>query len=405
MLSKSVRATFTALFLSTSATAALLLVPAAVAAEHLSKGVQSALAESQKLNQAGDMQGALAKVKEAQAVPDRTPHDDFVINQFLGGISANLKDYATAATAYDAVLASPEFAALTDAEKKATLHDAIIVSSNAQHWQNAITYSQRLSAMQALDDGLLALTAIAYYNLKDSAHAKEFAQKSIDAAKAAGKQPDQGALEIIQNAEAKSNPAAAELALENVVLQSSNPDDWDRLIEYNLSMKGMNDVFAMDLYRLKQVTHSLKTADATIVGPLANQLRYYGDAVAILQSTGGGGAALSSARANAAKEQGSINAEISAAGKGNATAALNVAEALYGYGRFADAEQLARAAAAKGGGKYPGQAQILVGMSLVGQGKYADAVQAFNAVNGGPAASKTAKLWSIYAQHQAGGAH
>ena len=406
MLIKFIRAAFGASLLCSVATTGLLMAAGtATAADHVSKAVGQALSAAQDLSNSGDTQGALAKVKEAQAVSDRTAYDDFMINRFLAGITANLKDYATAATAFDAVIAAPDFSSLTDAEKTATLHDALLVSYNVQRWQSVLNDAQRLAAIKPIDDDLvLSLTAIAYYNLKDQAHAKEFAQKAIDTAKAAGKQPPQQALQIIQNTQAQSDPAAAELTLENIVLQSNDPGDWDRLIEYNLSMKGMNDVFAMDLYRLKYVTHALKPADAAIVGPLANQLRYFGDAVTILQSTGGGGAVLNTARTNAAKEQGSLNAEIAAANKGSATTALNVAEGLYGYGRYADAEQLARAAAAKGGGKYPGQAQILVGMALVGQGKYADAVQAFGAVSGGPVAAKTAKLWSIYAQHQSGGA-
>jgi tetratricopeptide (TPR) repeat protein len=162
----------------------------------------------------------------------------------------------------------------------------------------------------------------------------------------------------------------------------------------------MNDVTAMDLYRLMLVTKSFNPNEASLAGKLANQLRYYGDAVAILESAGVHGADLNTARSNSAKEQGLLNTEIAAARKSGGQAALNVAEALYGYGRFADAEALAREAK---GGKNPGEGQMVVGMAMVRQGKFADAAQTFQSVSGSPAMTKAAHLWSIYARQQAGG--
>ncbi|HEY4115174.1 MAG TPA: hypothetical protein VGM17_14055 [Rhizomicrobium sp.] len=398
------RAAFAASLLSTAAVATLAASTSAMAAdqkeEKVSKSLTEPLTNAQKAAQAKDWPGALAALKQAQAVPDRTPYDDYVINKFLAVVAINMKDFATARTATEAALTYPD---APDADKKDLEKNAFIFAAQANDYAGIIKYGTQLEALGPLDDGELANMAIAYYNSKDTARAQQYAQKSIDAAKAAGHAPQQAALEIQMNAQAQANPHAAEQTLENIVAQSNDPKNWDQLIEYDLSMNGMNAVFAMDLYRLKYVTHSTKPADAAIVGSLANQLHYYGDAITILQATGGGGKELSAARASAAKEQGSLNAEIAAAKKGNGTVALNVAEAMYGYGRFADAEALAREAAAKGGGKYPGQAQILIGMALAAQGKYADAVQALNAVSGSPAAVKTAKLWAIYAQAKGGG--
>ena len=79
-----------------------------------------------------------------------------------------------------------------------------------------------------------------------------------------------------------------------------------------------------------------------------------------------------------------------------------MAEALYGYGRYADAGQLAQQAGAKAG-KNPGESQMLVGMALVRQGKFGDAARAFQAVSGNAAMMKAAHLWGIYARQQAGG--
>src|SRR6516162_634624 len=73
----------------------------------VSKDVGAPLGEAQKLMQAGDNQGALAKIHEAQAVASRTPDDDYVINEFLANAAIGVKDYNTAATAYEAMADSP----------------------------------------------------------------------------------------------------------------------------------------------------------------------------------------------------------------------------------------------------------------------------------------------------------
>jgi tetratricopeptide (TPR) repeat protein len=377
---------------------------AGAAGPKISKEVAAPFSAAVKAAQAGNWQEAVTQARAAQAVASRTPFDDLEINVLLGQAAINLKDMNTATAALEAAADSPANADMDPNDRVELYHNALLLASNAQHWQKVIAYSHVLEPMNKMDDATDASVAIAYYTLKDTARATEYAQKSIAAAKAAGKQPDENALKLVMNSEAQSNPAAAEQTLEALVMRNNSPDDWGRLIGHNFGTAGMNDVIAMDLYRLMHVTHSLKANEAGLAGKLANLLRYYGDAVTILQAAGIGGSDLNSAKANSAKEQGSLSAEIAAARKGSGQTALSVAEALYGYSRFADAEALAREAVTKGGSKNPGEAQMVVGMSLVGQGKFAEAQQAFQGVSGNAAMMKAAHLWGIYSQARGGSA-
>lgn len=412
MIARLTRAVAVAASVSASVCALSLISPQqATAAEKISKSVAPALAAAQKAAQAGNWQEALNQAKGAQSVGDRTPFDDVEINYFIGLAAINLKDMATATTAFEAAADSPANTGLDAPDRTQLYHNALILAGNAQQWQKVIAYGQALEQQNSLDDVAAVDVAVAYYNLKDPARAQQYAQKSVDLAKAAGKPPNENAQRILMNAQAQANPAAAEQMLENVVLQSGSPDDWSRLIDYNFGASGMNDILAMDLYRLKYLTHSMKKEDASLAGKLANQLYYPGDAVTILESAGLSGPDLTKARAAAAKEKGALSAEIAAAKRGTAQDAIKVGEALYGYGQYAQAEELARAAIAKGPGKGkcasrcdPAEAPLLLGMSLVGQGKYGEAVTAFNGVTGSAAATKTARLWSIYAQSKQRGA-
>ena len=399
MLQKLIRAAFIASLLCTTASfVAVAPITAAHAADKVGKEVGVPLQAAQKAAEAQDWAGALASIKQAQAIASKTPYEEYVINKFLSIVAINLKDMNTARTAAEAALASP---AMPPEDRKDLLHNAFILESANNNYPGIIQYGKQLEAVAPLDAEQNANMAIAYYNTKDTATAQQYAQKAIAAAKAAGKQPPQAALEITMNAQAQANPEAAVATLEQIVSQNNAPAEWSKLISVSFGAKGMNDVIAMDLYRLMLVTKSFSANEAGLAGKLANQLRYYGDAVAILEAAGVHGADLNTARAQAAKEQGLLNTEISAAHKSGGTAAVNVAEALYGYGRYADAEALARQAGKAG--KNPGEAEMIVGMAQVRQGKFADAATTFQSVSGNPAMMKAAHLWGIYARQQAGG--
>jgi len=382
------------------------------AATKVSKAVAPALSAAQKAAQAGNWAEALSQARAAQAVAGRTPIDDVTINDFIGVAAVNLKDFKTATAAFEAAADSPANTEMDPAERADLYHNALLLAGDAQQWQKVFTYAQVLESLNKMDDATYLEVAIGYYNMKDTARAKQYAQRSIDAAKAAGKPPQDNALKIVMNSEAQANPAAAEQALEQIILRSNSPEDWGRLIDNDFAAKGMNDVTAMDLYRLKFATKALGKQDASLAGKLANELYYYGDGVKIMEAAGITGPDMNAARNGAAREQGSLNAEIAAAHKGSGQEAIRVAEALYGYGRYADAEQLAREALSKGlAGKGkcrshcdPAEALLLIGMSQAMQGRYADALASFNSVKGSEADLKTAHLWAMYAQIHQGGA-
>jgi tetratricopeptide (TPR) repeat protein len=379
--------------------------------DHLSKDVATTLKAAQDALQAKDNNTALAQVKAAQALPDRSAYDDFTINRFLSAVSASMQDYKTSADAFDSFIASPFFAGLTPEEQKAAYHDATVVSQNAQHWQKTIEYGQKLEAINGLDDLTMTMMAIGYYQLKDEANAQKYAQMAIDAAKAAGKTPEPNAQIILGNIQGKTNPDAARKSVEAIVLNTNNPEDWGRLIDDALSHKA-NSIDALYLYRLRnQVGAMQKGDDYTIWGELATQqkldkeaLGAYDKGIAAGKLTAGQlGKGYSTARSAAAQDAGVLSVAASAASKSKrGEDALRVGEDYWGYGRYADAETMARDALAKGV-KDTGEANMLLGASLVAQGKTAEAETTFAKVSGNDVRSRAAHLWSLYAQVKAKG--
>jgi hypothetical protein len=404
-----VRALFVAALMSTAAMTTA--STSAFAADHLSKDVATVLKAAQDALQAKDTATAMAQVKAAQALTDRTPYDDFTINRFLSAVSATTQDYTTSANAFDAFIGTPFFAGLTPEEQKAAYHDATVVSQNAQHWPKVIEYGQKLEAIKGLDDLTMTMMAIAYYQQKDNANAEKYAQMALDAAKAEGKSPQPNAQIILGNIQGKTNPDAARKSVEAIVLNTNDPSDWSRLIDDALSQKA-NSIDALYLYRLRnQVSAMQKGDDYVIWGELATQQKLDKEALAAYDkgissgklTSGQVGKAYATARNNAAQDAGVLSAAASAASKSKrGEDALRVGEDYWGYGRYADAETMARAALAKGV-KDTGEANMLLGASLVAQGKTAEAQTTFAKVSGNAVRSRAAHLWSLYAQVKAKG--
>ena len=157
--------------------------PAAASKSKVSKAVTSQLMDAQKSMEAKDYQGALAKLKEAQAVADLTPFDNYIIDRLMAAAYQGLNDMAGAS---NAVLAAADTGVVPDDDKKAVYHDSLQASAFLQQWPKTIAYGQQLAQLNGLDATTAANLAIAYYNTNDFTHAQQSAQQSIDFSKAAG---------------------------------------------------------------------------------------------------------------------------------------------------------------------------------------------------------------------------
>jgi tetratricopeptide (TPR) repeat protein len=407
MKTNFVRAAFVAALMSTAAVAAM--TPAA-AADKVSAAIGKPLSEASKDLQAKDFAAALTAVQQAQAVPDQTPYDTYTVNKFLAIVEINLQNMTAAIKHAEDAADSP---AMPDEDRKDMLHNALLLSSNGQDYAKTVTYGQKLDQLNLLDDQTAAILAIAYYNLKDTANAKLYAQKAIDMAKAAGKQPNEGALQIVMSTQAATDQNAAEQTLEQIVVTYNRPDDWDELIGVSLGTKGLSNADALNMYRVLYIQGPMKTGDDyTYMGNLAEAERNYVEARNVLQAGVAAGkistsAALTKARGEAASDEKIISQAIAAADKSKkGEDAMQIAQDLWGYGRYAEVESIATAAKAKGGLKDPGEANVLIGMAQVAQGKYDAGIATLGQVSGNAARMRTAHLWTIYAQakQKSGGA-
>jgi hypothetical protein len=381
----------------------------AAAEDKVSAAVGKPLLAAQNAMKANDLTTALAHVHEAQAVPDRTPFDDFTINEFLANISIGLKDYKTAATAYEAMADSPSL----PAEKKSNvLTNSVLLAANDQDWAHVIKYGEMLQAMGPLDQKISAPLSVAYYNTGNGAKATALAQSQADAATAAGRAPDQASLDIMARNQIKANDyAGATKTLETLVVNYNDQNDWAELIDIAFMTKGLHDLDALHFYRLRIAADATTAADDyAIMGQVAMNVNYpveaegfieHGMSKGVVKSGDKASGLLASIRPRATKDKGSI-AEFDKEARARKTGDydLKLAETYYGYGRYADAAEAAQRSISKGGNKDPNDAQLVLGEALAMQGKNAEAQAALSKVGGGATTQRAAHLWTLYTQRK-----
>lgn len=424
MMKTFVRAAFAASLLASAATAALILPNPAHAADDskdkdkaqsdepaVSKKVGIALYQAQKAMTDGDNATALQKVQEAEALPDRTPSDDFEIAKFKGYIAINLKDEKTALEAFVTMANSP---VLPEKEKASTFQNAMLLSARQKDYPNEIKYGKMLESVKPLDDKTLAMMSQAYYLQNDFPNSATYAEKSVAAAKAEGVSPDPVVLEIQMSAQTKQHDQGGALkTLEQIAVATNEPAQWQQLTGLALTTPGIKDLDALYIYRLRFMAGAMKEPDDyTIPSGIALQLGYPEEAKEIMtQGVNTGkispgrseaGGLLAKAKGEAASDQAALSSIAAAAHRSKTGEQdIKLAEDYWGYGRYADAEAAAREGVERGGMKDTSEGNFILGISLVAQGKNIEAQEPLGKVDGSAARSRAAYLWNLFAQARA----
>ena len=299
-------------------------------------------------------------------------------------------------TAFKAAQAAADSNAQEEKEKVSNANVALELSMAAKQYDQASKYAKILQASKTTDPKILANIANAYYFANDFTDAKALAQAQVDADKKAGRVPDHNALMVVMSADAGlKDEAGAESTLEELVLDYNQPEDWAQMIDIAFGTEGLRDVDAIWLGRLLFLTGApVSQNTGNMIGSIAGHLTFFGDAVnakshgAVVDPDPG-------PRADADKK--SIAEQIAAEDKQNGTYSGKLAEALYSYGMYPEAEAAATKAIAKGGNPDTSEAPMVLGQAQAAQGKYDDALASFGKVTGGgPATARINKLWIDY---------
>ena len=168
------------------------------AGAHMSRTVGRLLRALMEAATKRDWVTAEATLMHVREVQNPSDLDRFEIEVVASFIALSMHDHATALASYEKVIASPLFAtAQTPQDQRATLKNAMVLSNEAGDYAQAIAFGEKLAARGPMDGESAVPLAFAYLADGRYSKAQALAQKAIDAAVAAGKKPDETALEIV----------------------------------------------------------------------------------------------------------------------------------------------------------------------------------------------------------------
>jgi hypothetical protein len=371
MVSKSFRAAAAALLIG-SATVAVAAVtmtaPAQAAAARAA--VAKPLQEAIRAAGNGNFSAARAAVSQAESVGGLTPGDHAAIDQVKNYIEA--KSGATSGKGGIATL------------------------------YNAGKYSEVIAEGRkgGLDAQSMQLVAQSYYLTHDPRSCTQYIRDHFGAG--AGDQ----ILQLQQRCAYDAGDTEGQrAALELLVQHTNKPEYWSPLLQASEGTKGLTDHETLDIYRLKLMTGSLKTADDyMLLAQLALQMGFGSESQAVIKK-GMDAKLLSGNRVD--RLMGMATGQASANNAGAAKALAGNGDALVKYGedlssqpgKGPDAVKAVQAGIAKGVTD-KANAQTRLGQAYLAAGQKDQAIHAFAAAGaaGDPRAKVIAHLWEIYAR-------
>jgi hypothetical protein len=374
-------------------------------AQGLRPEVGKPLQQAAELLKANKGKEALAKVREADGVANKTPAEQLMLDRMRGAAALRAGDAATAIRSFEAAFASGR---LSSAEQAQTAEQIAFAYSQSKDWGK--TREWAMKAQQAGGSNPQLSQLLAYVNAQSgdyNAIARE-SLAAVSAAEQAGRRPDEGDLLRLADAQMRTGQGQAQSAtIEKLVAYYPKKEYFALYLNRLIGKSGFSDRHALDVMRLKLATGNLtKAEDVMEMAQLALQDGQAGEAKKVLDDAFTSGLlgktgeverqkrllALAAQRvANAPSDLKAAEAEGLAAKDG--TVLVRIGLAYTGLGQYDKGIDLIQKGIAKGGLRFPNDAHLHLGIALTRAGQKGRAAQAFKAVTGTDGAAELARMW------------
>jgi tetratricopeptide (TPR) repeat protein len=350
---------------------------------------------------------ALGKLREVDALPNRTPYENFLLEQMRASAASQAGDNETAIKAFQAVLNSGRLSEADQAKYAASLAS---LHYRAKDFANAATWAQRALKSNPNDAQMRELMIQSYFQAGDYAAASKEAYADIQAAEKAGITPPEAKLQLLANVAARGggDKAAYLAALERLVAYYPKREYWADLLRRIESRPGFSNRLTLDLYRLKAATKTLTTpTDYSEMAQLALQEQQAAEGKKILDEGFASGVLgkgpeaerqkrlLALATQKAAEAPTDLKAaEADAAGNKDGSALVRVGLAYTGMGQYDKGIDLIQQGINKGGLKHKDLANLHLGIALLRAGQKGRAATVFKSVGGTDGVADLARLWT-----------
>ena len=397
----------------TAVCAAVLSLGLALGAAAQSKGdtvrpeVGKPLQEAQNLMRSNHHREAMAKVNEADAVPNKSAFESYTILRMKGAIASAAGDSEGAIRAFEAVLATGR-ATGRDALQ---MEQAIAVAYyKNRDYAKAATYTQRYFKDGGNDPAMRTVLLQSYYLGNDCAAVGKMLGNVTDDNT---RKPSEEELQILANCYLKQKDTGGYVAaIEKLVLYYPKPTYWTDLLSRVQKKPGFSDRLALHVLRLRMETGNLTTTDDYLeMAQLALQAGVPAEAKTVVEKgyekklLGNGGQSerhqrlrdlVNKSYAESTKNRAKDEQEALASGQGNELVKVGMNYVF--EGKADKGINLMEQGIKKGGLKRPEDAKLALGFAQVHAGQKARGVQTLKTVQGSDGTADIARLWALYAR-------
>lgn len=374
--------------------------------EKVSAKVGKPLKKARDSMTAKKWQEALAAIKEAQAIADKTPTEEAIINEMLAYIQINLKDYSGAAATYEKMLAANQFKP-EDVPKRLQSISQLYLS--VKNYPKSIQYAERYLKENGADLEILRQVGETYYLANDFPKAEATAQTLLQTAQKKGLKAKEEWLKLLLSAQYKQDKKSEIVqTLERLLVSYPSDQYWSNMFTY-ANDSSFSDRQIIIYLRLMHARGLMDTTEYIEMSELSLAVNNPGDAKAFLEEGFAKGKLgvgaqkdretklLNLAKQQAAEDVASLPAlEKEALTKPNGEALVRIGEAYLGHGQYQNAIKAFEQGLKKGGIRNQDDVHINTGFAHLKQGEKDKAIKSFQAV---PATSKLALVSRLYAIH------
>ena len=357
------------------------------------------------LMKAGKFRDALAKVREAEAVPNLNAYERFMMDRIRGVAAAGAGDEVTASKSFESALASGR---LQPAESLPLIEALANSAYRAKDYAKAIDWAKRYFQAGGKNEQVRSLKTASHYQMGDYAGVVNDMQQKVKSVEESTPVVDETTLRMLAASYAKLNDDAGYAAtLDKLLIYHPKKEFWEDRLSRLQSSTGFSDRLLLDTYRLRVATDTMDNAEQYVeMAQLSLQAALPFEAKRVIEAGYAAGKLGRGAETDrhkrlrdlatkqAAEDDKTLSAEV--VGR-NGEALVNTGLALVTAGRVDKGIELLEHGIAKGDLKRPEEARLHLGQAYLLAGKRAKAVETFKAVRSGEGLGDLGRLWAICA--------
>lgn len=202
---------------------------------------------------------ALAKAREAQAVPNKTPYESYMVERVIGQAAAAAGEHGTAARALENAANS---SAAPEGERRQIIAAAANLYYSIKEYSKAAELSSRYMKEGGTDKAVRTIYTQSLYLSGNLPAAAKAIAAEIESEEHGGKAPPEDQLQLLANVYDKQKDTNGYThAMEKLVAYYPKKEYWQAVIYGVTTRPGYSDRLAIEIARLKLATGTMRTVE------------------------------------------------------------------------------------------------------------------------------------------------